>query len=122
MASFFDSITSEQREEYLAKAREARAAKAAYKEATKHLLKQNYLDKGHWAALASEYGVRMPSNDEAVDVSCIRKYLKKCGIEVEVWNQHYTSMKYFVQNNPTWTKYAVAGLILEMKEDLEKKP
>jgi hypothetical protein len=53
--------------------------------------------------------------DEGVSVKILRKYLKKAGVEVEKFNEHYTSMKYFVENNPTWSAYAAAGIILELK-------
>ena len=113
------SFTPEQRAANLEKARQARIAKKVYKEAHKHLLKLDYLDSNHWATLASKYKVRMPSNEEQVDTSCIRKYLNKLNIPVETWNDHYTSMKYFIQQNATWTKYAAVGLVLELKESLK---
>jgi hypothetical protein len=117
-------LTPEQMALVRQKAYEARQRKLELKEATKHLLKTHYLDKPHWAELASKYVdriKRMPSTEEAVDVHTIRKYLKRCGIEVETWNEHYTNMKFFVEKNPTWTKYAAVGLILELKEEYEGK-
>lgn len=116
-AEFIANMSPEQRQAALEKARQSKAAKAAHREANKHLLKLDYLDAGHWASLASKFGIRMPSSEEAVDTSCIRKYLKRAGIDVAVFNDHYTSMGFFVKNNPLWTKYAAAGLILELKEN-----
>ena len=115
--SFIANMSTEQRAAALAKARETKVANAAFREANKHKLKLHYLDSGHWAKLASDYGVRMPSNEEPIDTTTLRKYLKRGGVEVEKFNEHYTSMTYFVKANPLWTKYAGAGLILELWEE-----
>lgn len=97
-------FTQEQLAANLEKARQAREAKRIEREANKHLLKLNYLDSNNWATLATKYKIRMPSNEEAVDLTCLRKYLKRTGISYETWNEHYTSINYFVKNNPKWTK------------------
>lgn len=111
-------MTPEQRAENLKKAHAARIANKQQREANKHLLKLEYLDSSHWAALATKYKIRMPNNEEAVTVSVLRKYLNKLNIPFEVWNDRYTSIKYFVENNSKWTKYAAAGLVLEIKDEL----
>ena len=112
------NMTPEQRAAALAQAKIARQQKQAEREANKAWLKTHYLDMSLWQSLASKYKVRMPMEGEATTVSTIRKYLKKASISVEQWNDHYTSMKYFVQNNPNWSAQATLGLILELKEDL----
>ncbi len=116
-ADFIANMSAEQRQAALQKARDTRAANALHRAANKHKLKLHYLDAGHWAKLATDFGIRMPSNEEPVDASTLRKYLKRAGVEVETFNAHYTSMGYFVKHNPLWTKYAAAGLILELKEN-----
>lgn len=115
-ADFIANMSVEQRQAALAKARETKIANAAFREANKHKLKLSYLDSGHWAKLASDLGIRMPSNEEPVDATTLRKYLKRAGVETALFNEHYTSMAYFVKSNPLWTKYAAAGLILELRE------
>jgi hypothetical protein len=60
----------------------------------------------------------MPNAEEGVTAACIRKYLRLVNISVEKFNEHYTSTTYFVKNNPTWSKYAAAGLVLELKDEL----
>ncbi len=116
--TFITNMTAEQRTEALAKAQEARKQKQLDIQSNKHLYKTSYLDMGYWEGLASKYKVRMPSRDEGVSAKILRKYLRKAGVEVETFNSHYTSMKYFVENNPTWSAYAAAGVILELKEGL----
>lgn len=108
------SLTPEQRILLLDKAREARAVKATLREANKHLIKAEYLDIGYWASLASDKSVRMPNKDDATSVSVVRKYLKKCGVSIDTFNEHYTGTSYFVKNNPKWSAYATAGIILEL--------
>lgn len=118
LQAYRDSLTDEQKEALLAQARVARTQKVAEREANKHLLKLDYLDKPHWAILASKYKLRMPNEADKSSVSGIRKALKKLGIDVQVWNEHYTGMTYFVENNPRVTAYAASGLCLEIKEEM----
>jgi hypothetical protein len=117
LANYQASLTDEQRAEMLAKAALARAAAKAQREANKLTLKMDYLDSNHWADLASKYKIRMPMQGVAASKPVIRKYLKLCGIERQTWDDHYTSAEFFITNNVGWTAYAVAGLILEMKEE-----
>lgn len=119
LKAYRDSLTQEQKDNLLAQAKAARLAKAAEREANAHLLKTEYLDSNNWATLASKYKIRMPHQNEKASVKGIRKYLKKARIDVQAWNDAYTSMSHFVDNNPRWTAYAVAGLILEMKSSME---
>lgn len=115
----FLDITPEERLERLELARLTKLAKKEQREANKHLLKLDYLDKAHWATLATKYKIRMPNEAEPTTVSIIRKYLKRANVPVDEWNAQYSTAKEFVENNPRWSGYAVAGLILEMKEALE---
>lgn len=108
-------FTPEQQQANIIKAKAARQAKKVEREANLQRLKTNYLDMPHWQHLASLYKVRMPMAGVAVSAKEIRKALKKCNVSVDTFNEHYTSMTYFVQNNPLWTAQAVTGLVLELK-------
>ena len=112
----FGTRTEEQRAEALQLAKQAKIDKAITRQSNKHNLKLEYLDSNYWATLATKFKIRLPNAEEAVDAKCIRKYLKRCGITFEQFNDHYTNIDYFLKNNPKWTKYAAAGLILELKE------
>lgn len=118
MQSKFGVFTDEQRAINIAKAHQARKDKAAFREANKHLLKTSYLDSNYWASLASKHSIRMPSNEDKATASVINKYLKLTGVPMEAFKERYTSSSYFLKNNPLWTSYSVAGLILEIKEEL----
>lgn len=120
LRAYRDSLTQEQKDALLAKAHAARKAKAAQREANKSLIKTHYLDAGHWADLATKHKIRMPSNLEPVKASVIVKYLKRAGLSIDVWDEHYTSTKYFCKHNPLWSCYAAAGLVLELKEKENK--
>jgi hypothetical protein len=108
--------TPETRAANLAKAREAIVAKALQREANKLTLQTEYMDSGHWATLASDRGVRMPSNLDHTTLAIITKYLKRCNVSRETFNEHYTSSTYFIKNNPRWSAYATAGIILELPQ------
>ena len=115
--SYITNMSPEQRTEALAKARLAREAASAQRTLNESTLKMNYLDNSHWASLATKYKIRMPYSNDKASPAIIRKYLKKAGLSVDTWNDSYTSMKYFCENNPLWSAYAVAGLVLELKDD-----
>lgn len=116
LAAYRASLTQAEKDALLANARLAAQHKRELREANKHLVKTDYLDAGHWSTLVSRYGVRMPHQDDVTSVKIVRKYLKRCNVSVETFNEHYTSMNYFVENNPRWSAYATAGLVLELKE------
>jgi hypothetical protein len=113
----FAELTTEQRAAALEKAKLVREENKLQRERNKETLKMSYLDSNNWATLASLYKIRMPLDGLPASVPVIRKYLKKAELSVDTWNEHYTSMKYFVQNNPKWTAQAVVGLILELKHE-----
>lgn len=116
LAEYRASLTPEQIAANLASAAIARAKAKEQREANKLTLKMEYLDSNHWADLATKYKIRMPMQGVATSPPVIRKYLKLCGIEQETFDEHYTSRAYFIKNNPFWSAYATAGLILEMLE------
>lgn len=111
--------TPEEKLEQVKLAQEAMKAKAEQRKANEHLLKLDYADMNYWLDLASKHKIRMPYYNEPCSVRIIRKYLKKCNVPTPIWNDHYTSMDYFVKNNANWTAVATTGLILELKEEYD---
>lgn len=116
----FGDMTAEQRAENIERARLARIATAEYNKANEHLYKLEYLDSNHWQELASKYKVRMPAYNEPASVKGIRKMMRKTGIDNDTFKEHYTSVEYFVKNNPKWTLAGVTGLLLEIKEGCDE--
>jgi hypothetical protein len=112
------TLTPEERQIALQKAHEARVAKAAHNKANEHLYKLEYMDAPRWAELASKHKIRMPSYNQPADAKGIRKYMRRVGIDNETFKEHYTSVDYFLENNKRWVLYAVAGLLLELKEEM----
>ena len=119
LAAYRASLSQEQKDAHLIAARLAAQHKRELREANKHLVKTEYLDNSYWASLASKHNVRMPHQDDVTSIKVLRKYLKRCGVFVEAFNDSYTSMSYFVKNNPRWSAYASAGVILELKESVQ---
>lgn len=115
LKAYRDSLSQEDKDNLLKLAQAARKAKAEQREANAHLLKTEYMDENHWRELASQYKIRMPHINDKATSSVIRKYLKKANVSVDMFNEHYTGMKYFLENNPKWSAFAVAGIIMEMK-------
>lgn len=114
-----DHLTPEMRAAALAKARESRLAKAAARVGNPLGLKLEYADEAHWDELARKHGVkRMPSKEDQVDATMIRAWINKLGLTFEQFNEAFTGVKEFVKNNPKWTKYATAGVMLELKDEL----
>lgn len=110
-------FTPEQRQTNLIKAQAARQAKSIEREKNLDWLKTDYFDMPHWQQLASQYNVRMPMAGVPANAKEIRKALKKCNVSIDKFNEHYTSIKYFTENNPLWSAQAVTGLILELKHE-----
>ena len=113
----FGQMTPEQRAENIEKARLAQAEKAAFNKANEHLYKLEYMDSNYWAELASKYKIRMPTYNEPATAKGIRKYMRKTGISNDVFKEHYTSVEYFIENNPRWTLAALTGLLLEIRDE-----
>lgn len=116
-------VDPEKQKALLEKARLARVAKAAARVGNPLGLKLEYADETHWADLATKHGVkRMPSKEDQVDAPTLRKFIGKLDIPYEAFYERFTSVKYFVDNNPKWTKYAAVGMLLELKEELDAVP
>jgi len=114
----FGQMTQEEREASLEKARLARIATAEYNKANEYKYKLEYMDSNHWAELGSKYKVRMPAYNEPCTPKGFRKYMKRTGVSNETWKEHYTSMDYFMENNPEWVLYGAVGLMLEIREGM----
>lgn len=112
-----NKYTPEQMTELRAKALAAREQKAIELKANEHLYKLTYMDSGLWQELASKYKVRMPGQNVPASVPGMRKYLKKCGLQKEDWEEAFGKMGEWVALNRAWTLYAATGLMLEMKND-----
>ena len=112
------NMTPEERQIALQKAHDSRIAKAAHNKANEHLYKLEYLDAPRWAELGSKHKVRFPAHNEPCTAKGVRKMMRKTGISNDVFKEHYTSVEYFMENNPKWTLAALTGLLLEIKERL----
>lgn len=97
-------------------AHKASADKKAFNLANEHKYKLDYMDSNHWSELASKYKVRMPAYNEPCTPKGLRKYMKRTGVSNDVWKEHYTSIDYFIDNNPKFVLYAAVGLMLEIKD------
>lgn len=119
--SFIEKMTPEQRAEALVKAKEARAEKSRIWKENAHKLRQSFADSNHWRKLASKYGVRMPNEFAPSDeYKPIRRAMRKLGIEPQqVKDAFGGDVKHIHRMNPTWPAYAVIGLLLEMREEMD---
>lgn len=111
-------MTQQEREAALEAARIAQQEKAAFNKANEHKYKLTYMDQGYWDELRTKYKIRFPTYNEPACAKGIRKYMRKLGIDNDTFKDHYTSVEYFMTNNPTWTLMGVCGLLLELKEGL----
>lgn len=91
-------------------AAEARARKR--EEWSKLKLRQNFLDKPCWAALASKYKVRMPPAQEPCSLKRMRAYVRRVGLAHIA--QH--ELESFIELNKDWPLYTFVGLLLEERE------
>lgn len=112
----FGQMTQQEREAALEAARLAQQEKAAFNKENEYKYKLTYLDAAHWEDLRTKYKIRFPTYNVPADAKGIRKYLKKLKIDNDTFKEHYTSVEYFLKNNPKWTMFGVCGLLLEMKE------
>lgn len=116
------NMTTEQRAEVLAKAQEARAEKTRIWKENASKLRKSFADSNHWRKLASKYGVRMPAEYVPSDeFKPIRKAMRKLGIDPQqVRDAFGGDVKFIHAMNPTWPAYAVIGLLLEIRDEIER--
>ena len=120
MKDYLATLTPEQRQENLEKAKAAREAK---KKAGENL-KQDWLDENHWRSLASKYGTRLPlSYIPASDTKYIRRILKKLEIDPKEWLEveGYKSLGDFGKQNPNTPAWVHVGLLLEWWDEKESQ-
>lgn len=112
-------LNEEDRQRFLAAARQKAAEKREAWKAQAHLLIPKFLDEPHWARLASKFGIRMPpAYIPAIDgLRYARKAIKKTGIDFVALNGF--GLKAWCLNNPQWPAYALVGLILEDGAELQ---
>lgn len=120
MQNYLENVTVEQRQEWLAKAHEARKVK---KQAGAHLIQDHGDDETVWRSLASSVGFRMPAlHIPASELKYVRKLLKKIDRDMD-WCKTvfgYSNMARFYKDNPAWSIVALCGLILEdWNEEIE---
>ena len=112
-------LNEEDRQRFLAAARQKAAEKREAWKARAHLLIQKFSDEANWWRLASKFGMRMPpAYIPAIDgLRYARKAIKKTGIDFVAING--TSLKGWCAMNPEWPAYALVGLILEDGAELQ---
>lgn len=105
------SLTDEQRQEHLAKAKLAKEVKKAYAEAN---LKLDWQDENYWRETCQQLGVRLPQRYD-VGTRGIKKIAKKLGVDVNefVESTGFSTLKQFEAANPTWPAFALAGIFVE---------
>jgi len=118
LAAYRATLTQADKDALLVLARQTAQRNRELRDANAHLIKTEYLDSYYWSTLASKYKVRMPHANEPTSVKMVRRYLKRCNVPVESFNEHYTNATYFVKNNPEWSAYATAGIVLEIRDGL----
>lgn len=112
----FGEFTPEERKENILKAKTAQVAKyTAYKE-NEHLLKLDWIDAPLWDELSTKYKVRLPHYNEPCTLPRMRVYLKRSKIGEPIFKEHYTSLHYFLENNPKVPLVAFIGMVLELRE------
>lgn len=117
---YLETMSDEERAESLRIALEKRREKIAFNLANEHKYKLEYLDSGHWQALATKHKLRMPKYNEPASRKGIRKCLNKLKLELSVWVEHYGKLDDWLERNPTFTQYAANGHALELKEEYIK--
>lgn len=113
MQNYLENASVEQRQEWLAKAQEARKLK---REAGAHLIQDHGDDEKVWRTLASGVDFRMPaSHIPASELKYVRRLLKKIDRDMD-WCKDvfgYSNMAQFYKDNPKWNAVSLCGLILE---------
>jgi hypothetical protein len=82
------AVTTEQRLEWLAKARAART------EAKPANVRDDFMDMNYWESLASEFGVQLPKRGQEVTTGKLTKWLKKIGLTPKAYCE-WTGSKTF---------------------------
>lgn len=116
--SYLNNITPEQRIKLREKARISREQK---KEQCKDV-RTEYMDMGHWEALASKYGVRLPFRYlPASDIKYVTRVAKKLGVDVKAYVETTgcRSMKEFASLNSNWSAASMVGLFLEWVDEIK---
>ncbi|WP_105461828.1 hypothetical protein [Escherichia coli] len=119
------TMTDKEREIALQLAREKREQQkrewAALAEAGK--IRQHFADANHWARLRSQYGITSPyklapaESDHGMKI--LRRTIRLTG-GFEWFNESFgMDIKQFVRMNPTWSAYAIQGVILEEWDDYQ---
>lgn len=115
------SLTPAERAANQQKAAATRAANVAARAASP--LRTDFLDDAFWMDLARRYAVRLPAWGIPITSGRIQRYLRKLGYSVE-WYQGWQgekSLGEFARLNPRWPMRALVGLLLEEREDDDRR-
>lgn len=106
------NVSKEQRQEWLAKAQEARKLK---KEAGQNLFHDFGDDLTHWRELASKHNVKLPAYYlDGSNTKYLKRLFKSVDIDINLWlDDQNMKLTDFYKLNPSWPVYAHVGCALE---------
>ncbi|MGR3887466.1 hypothetical protein [Pseudomonas sp. 1152_12] len=98
----------------------AEATRQAAQDYARKNLKLDFVDAPHWRELAAAAAVRLPVWYLPATAGRIQRYAEGIGLSI-VQIAAATGCKSYrslATTNPTWPLFAVVGLLLELKEEL----
>lgn len=107
------SMSKEDRELLLEKARQSRDEKRKWAEEN---LRMQYADETHWEGLAREKGVKLPQKHiPNTELKYMKRMIKSLGVDLKGYLEDCgcTTLKQLVKMNPKWSARAECGLLLE---------
>lgn len=84
-------------------------------------LKQDFEDLQVWKDLASKHSVRLPIYYAAgTEIKFVKRMAKKLEVNIDNFLEAtgFTTLKQMAMCNITWPSYALCGLLLEYKEEV----
>lgn len=84
-------------------------------------LKQDFEDLQVWKDLASKHSVRLPIYYAAgTEIKFVKRMARKLGVNIDDFLEAtgFTTLKQMAISNMTWPSYALCGLLLEYKEEI----
>lgn len=117
------NMTQEQRREAAAKGRATRAAKHEMWRQNAATLKTDFADRGHWQKLATKYGARFPgAHVPGSEFAIIRKEMRRMGLPPALFSAATGGdVKAFHRDNPTWPAFAIIGVALEQRDEMQQR-
>lgn len=116
MQNYLENASVEQRQEWLAKAQEARKLK---REAGESLFHDFGDDLSHWRELASKHNVKLPTYYlDGSNTKYLKRLFKAVDIDINLWlDDQQMKLGDFHKLNPSWPVYATYGTALEWIEE-----